>query len=703
MDVRRALVKGDVLVLGMVTYEIIEMTGCGANAIVYKATYQDQLLKEKNHIILIKELFPFHKDGMIYRNKDGYITCMEQAADYYAFHKKNFLRGIMAHLTLQECQPDKSTLNINSYEYNGTIYTILGNSGAFSLKEAAEKGALHTLYDIAAAMLNVLAALEPFHTNGMLHLDISPDNILFMPLDKGKSERYRNVLLIDYNSVRNLEELAKGDGEYYSAKEHYSAPEVLLQDFKSISPASDIFSVCAIFLEYLQGKPLETEQLSTIKKPIAITTDMLRDCPATVVYKVMNILTCGLRVVPTKRYQSIKEISEEFNELLNRIEGIGVTHSALWEISVIDYHKMIENHHAYSYLNEYLLKERITLESNKHSMIIGSSGMGKTTALLHLWKEGIQQYDPSAPVPIYISLSNYKSGAIPFIKGTLLEKLKFDRSTSTINEAMHSLNHLLNTVDEENHPSVRLMLDDLNEVTGDKKGLLLEIIELIRQPGVQVILTSRGERLTLPLDYIELSPLENAEIQDYLAAYKVECPSNPCLMELLGNPMMLSMYVHSCKSRPGNVMNYSSEDLSGAYFESLISSYRRMVIGDEAELLRAEFAINILLPRIANEMKNHPALTAHEMYTVIQKCFSDLQSRSFLQAFPHYIGKVTFIMGGARDAEEWFDHMIYAILKNKFGLLWKDVHDKYHLVQQQFMHYLVRQEQKNQRKLNKEK
>ncbi|MCD8327415.1 MAG: hypothetical protein LUC90_12310 [Lachnospiraceae bacterium] len=48
---------------------------------------------------------------------------------------------------------------------------------------------------MAGILIKILDALDCFHQNGFLHLDISPDNILLLKED---------ALLIDYNSVWSL-------------------------------------------------------------------------------------------------------------------------------------------------------------------------------------------------------------------------------------------------------------------------------------------------------------------------------------------------------------------------------------------------------------------------------------------------------------------------------------------------------------------
>ena len=314
-DNRLPLQKGSSLKLGETNCTILEEMGRGSNVIVYKASYRDNHLADTRHTVLIKELFPFHKKGQIYRGAQGDVVVEEEAAGHFELHKKSFIRGNKAHIALEERQPGKTTANINSFAKGNTLYTILGYSGGKTLADVLADGGLKNLRDVCVCMLGILGALKIFHGNGMLHLDISPDNILL--------SSDGNARLIDYNSVWSMEEQIHQAELYYSVKDPYSAPEVRLQEPKSICPATDLFSVCAVFAECIQGKPLDTETLTWGKiKPFDKSIPILAEAPSTVIHKVNSIIRRGLRLFYQHRFQKIEEMQNEFEELLNRIDGV---------------------------------------------------------------------------------------------------------------------------------------------------------------------------------------------------------------------------------------------------------------------------------------------------------------------------------------------------------------------------------------------
>lgn len=726
MNRRIPLSDNKQLILGDTTYFITKYLGCGANAMVYLARYRDNLHNELSHTVVMKEMYPFHSKGLIVRNGDGQIECDSQAQEYFKLQRKSFLRGNIVHLELQNIRGDMTSVNINSFEENGTLYTILGNSNGETLKDVVGKGtAFSSLRDITVCITNILDALEVFHKNGLLHLDISPDNILLMPLEENKSEKYRRIMLIDYNSVWSIAELEENEDFYFSMKENYTSPEVRLIDRRSISIASDLFSVCAIFLELLQGEPLDFSILYSHNKIIDTDTKTLINAPVTAVYRVISILKRGLCLSPNLRYQSAAEMRADLEELINRIDGIGITHSALWEVSRKNFQNFAHTKKKYQFLYDKnkLLPCKVSLNNgeaqkpkevikslsqsnSRHGQIVADGGMGKTTAVLMLWKDSVSSYDVNLPVPIYITLYNYKSGASSFIKSCLLEKLKFNNETTTMEDAVRALDQLLDTEikkGDSNLPSVLLLLDGLNEITGDSRLLLLEIYELMKKAGTQVLLTSRMENHHLKLNRLEILPLADIEVKECLHSHQILYPRDQVLQGILTNPMMLSLYVETCRTENKSIDIHSADELLEKYLNSLLLSYKDQTIGNEKVQMQADYTIYFLLPAIAWQMKKTGTyvLTTNEVYAVVKKCFHLLSDKSFLGAFPQYVGKVKYIKDGANDAEEWFDVTVHQLLANKFSLILRDEYSNYRLIHGNYFGYLWDLHEKNENQISR--
>ena len=194
MDVRKWLVKDSILHFPGMTCKVKANVGRGSNALVYLGEYEDQLSPGQFHEVLIKELFPLHPQGAIYRNPKGHICIAPEGEALYQLHRNSFKRGNNIHLELLKKNPSIVGSNINTFLENGTLYTLMGCSGSLPFDIAMREEGL-TLRKITERMCYILDALQVFHESELLHLDVSPDNILVIP----QAQR-EHVILIDYNS-----------------------------------------------------------------------------------------------------------------------------------------------------------------------------------------------------------------------------------------------------------------------------------------------------------------------------------------------------------------------------------------------------------------------------------------------------------------------------------------------------------------------
>ena len=310
-NIRSLRESGEKLILGGCTYTIKAVEGCGGNSIVYQAIYNDNLNKELQHEVLIKELYPYYPQGGIYRDETGNISYVSEAEEYMQHCKMRFKQGNEINLRLLQTLPSQISGNVNSYEAYGTYYSVLTVHGGRNLEHLLETTDSLSLRDAAKIMEKVLDAVEIFHENEMLHLDISPDNIILLP---------EQAFLIDYNSAWSMSDRHNG-GFSFSEKEGYSAPEIRLCDAEKISYATDVYSVCAVFYRILTGKKLTDNEIirNGLKSSLRANLSIFQGEPNSAVLKAAQIVIKGLQMIPEKRYQSVTALLREFDELLLRI------------------------------------------------------------------------------------------------------------------------------------------------------------------------------------------------------------------------------------------------------------------------------------------------------------------------------------------------------------------------------------------------
>lgn len=655
MEDRAALKEGTRLRLGEAEYTIQTCIGRGGNALVYQAYYFDHLQKGLRHFVLLKELFPYERKGLIFREADGSVACAPQARDWFLLHRESFLRGNRMHLQLLSCR-DHSDLaggNLDSFEANGTCYSVLEHGGGTTLKDALESGLfVPTPLSSVHLIQNMLDALAVYHENGLMHLDISPDNILLMPLEKHLDERRRRVLLIDYNSMWSRQELLDAPSLLLSVKEGYSPPELRLQDRNSIGPWTDLYAACAVF-----------RQLWAASRP--------EEAPATARNKAEAILRKGLRNAPQSRYASAEDLRADLTELSDRLLGLGVTHAALWEQSRAQFLKLVEKNPAYAYLKEDLLFDAPALPEG-HVQLIGQGGMGKTTTLLLWWKSGLSAYKAGEPVNVYIPLYRYQPGDVPFIRRMLLERLRFDGRVATVADALKKLDSLLDA--SSPCPTVRLLLDGLNEAPGDLHPLLQEMMELSRLRGVVLVLASRTPCSGLTWPVLSMPPLPEEAIRKALSNHGLLYPAGRGQQALLSNPMLLSLYVKAAGQEGKSLDAADQGEILRVYIQSLVDKQAAL---HPQEAGRAAYAARVFLPALARFMGSERTLSPVRLYALLRGQYRQVRGPALRKAFPQFIGQVKGILADARTAEDWFAPLAEDMLIGRLALMMKDEQGQY--------------------------
>ncbi len=681
MIARNALNKGTILSFPGMDIEILSVLGQGSNAIVYKGSYKDALTENAVHTVLVKELFPFHPKGLIFRNEEGTICVLPEAEEVFSLHRQSFERGNKAHLKLLELFPDKIGGNVNTFSVNGTLYTVLSESGGRDIN-ASEKP--KTLKILTRRMLSLLDALSAFHETNLLHLDISPDNILL--IGKGENER---CMLIDYNSAFSPEELGFDENAYFSVKQGFTAPEIINQNYESISWGSDLYSVAAVFFFMLTNRVLTLKETLQKKPPEISDADLLKDAPDTVVSQVKTILKKGLCALPARRYKTISEMRDAFSELMRRIDMLGVTHASLWEAGKKNILKLTRENPFYEYLSDNnemfpvrlqgeegstqdmdaFLDEFIS-EEGTSACVVAGGGMGKTTLLLMCALELSAVYSQIKPAALYISLSGKKNGEKDFLLNEILKSLRFTSDTVTYDGARHQLVSLLSSPIRTKNgdvPQLILLLDGLNEATGDKAILVQEIIELNRLLGLRLLISSRAEDENVRFARVSLSELTETDVADALKSRGLLLPENMEIQSLLKTPLMLSLFIKASGESAQITVNTES-DLLDAYISSLLTKEKEALGDEEAQKYRIEAAANYVLCALALKCeKEGGAISEKEAFETVRKCRKTLLSKNLLRAFPMWIGHRNDICLDSEDA--FYGEIVHSILVSRMGLI----------------------------------
>ncbi|WP_161594578.1 serine/threonine protein kinase [Marimonas lutisalis] len=168
----------------------------------------------------------------------------------------------------------------------------------------------------------VLDALQYLHGLGILHRDISPDNLL-LDLDD-------QVTLIDFGSAQEISQTSRGViGTSLSVKDGYSPYEFYMQDSEQ-SEASDLYSVGATIYHLITGKaPVDCwTRLEAIHKDEPDPYEPLAGGDWGLTRDFLELIDQALAVTPEKRLQSAAEWLEVILCLDNAESGADVATEA---------------------------------------------------------------------------------------------------------------------------------------------------------------------------------------------------------------------------------------------------------------------------------------------------------------------------------------------------------------------------------------
>jgi serine/threonine-protein kinase len=202
-----------------------------------------------------------------------------------------------------------------------TMELLKGKSLATIIKEEAPMDPERA----AELICQACESLHEAHSRGILHRDIKPDNLFVTEAD-GQEE----VKVLDFGIAKLMGEQA--DGSVTSTgmivgTPHYLSPEQALGD--PVSPASDIYSLAAVYYEMLTGRTLFDPDTPT-KMILAhvnrrVTPVHERNPEAQISPAVEGVLTKALAKNAADRYASARDLANALRQALGKPLGRGTT------------------------------------------------------------------------------------------------------------------------------------------------------------------------------------------------------------------------------------------------------------------------------------------------------------------------------------------------------------------------------------------
>lgn len=238
---------------GQKEYTIVKELHRGGFGITYLAkgiVTDGNIPHECNYTI--KELFI---SKYCKRNPDNSVSANSSEAEgIFLAAKKKFLEE--ARILHKLSHPDIVPVN-EVFEQNGTAYYVMEYLGNTSLLQYVHDKGGSLSEDIATKIIKTICdAVNHLHNNGILHLDIKPDNIMMF---NGKP------YLIDFGQAMFFKNgKAKNSGQIGGYTPGFSSAELRNGSIATFRKDLDVYSVAATLYYMLSGE--DPEDASTISK-----------------------------------------------------------------------------------------------------------------------------------------------------------------------------------------------------------------------------------------------------------------------------------------------------------------------------------------------------------------------------------------------------------------------------------------------------
>lgn len=278
----RGLAAGTI-VYGM--YVIESVLGEGGFGVTYLASKKDT-----GQTVALKEYYPLAY-GL--RRTESYE--IEPVSGKEADYKRGKERFVREASVLREfCYLEGIVKVWDCFEANGTAYIIMDYIDGITLKEYVScHGGMG--YDEWMEMLSpILRSLITLHKHGVIHRDISPDNLM-IGMDN-------QLYLIDFGAAKEIE---YGKTTTVLLKVGYAPPEQYLHDGE-MGAWTDVYAICATIYTALCGKaPVDAVARLQGKSLIP-----LEDQGVMLEVWQWNAIQKGMRIRAAERFQNVEELYE---------------------------------------------------------------------------------------------------------------------------------------------------------------------------------------------------------------------------------------------------------------------------------------------------------------------------------------------------------------------------------------------------------
>lgn len=247
---------------------------------------------DSGEVVAIKEYFP---TGQTTRASQQSVSVFRGKEDFYKKGIKKFKEE--AEMLKRFSSFPGIVDTIDFFECNNTAYSVMEYVEGITLKQyVQQKGGSIPFSHVQEILMPIMDALGEMHRYGIIHRDISPDNI-YITVDK-------RIKLLDFGSARYAN---NEDNKSLSIIiKHGYAPKEQYYTKGNQGPWTDVYAVAATAYYALTGQTpqpsLERMEKDNVVHPSCIDADISLDEE--------QVLMVALSIKETDRYQNMKSLQK---------------------------------------------------------------------------------------------------------------------------------------------------------------------------------------------------------------------------------------------------------------------------------------------------------------------------------------------------------------------------------------------------------
>ncbi|MFR4682693.1 MAG: protein kinase domain-containing protein [Anaerobutyricum hallii] len=271
-------------------YTIEGVLGQGGFGITYLGI--DELHEKK---VAIKEFFP---QGIVTRNieyRDTVTVTFVGEKDNYEKGKERFLKEAR---TMAKFSKDEGIVKaLDFFGINNTAYIVMEYLEGITLKQYLRENQRIAPEDLIELLVPLIESLDEIHSQGMIHRDISPDNIMVLPDGR--------IKLMDFGAARDYTEFGEKSLSIV-LKPGYAPPEQY-QTHGIQGPWTDIYALCATMYKCITGE----NPPDAIERVMEDSLKKISEFGIAIPPQEEAAIIKGMSVSAKDRYQDIKDFCED--------------------------------------------------------------------------------------------------------------------------------------------------------------------------------------------------------------------------------------------------------------------------------------------------------------------------------------------------------------------------------------------------------